>query len=295
MLSTLQVSADNSVHRNQVDLFAHTLKQSFSVEGIGIHTGQHCKVSVNPAPEGHGLVFFQQGQAIPALWSSVLRCQRSTVLGLDGAEVSTVEHLLAALVGLGVWNARVVVEGPEIPILDGSAGPFCHLIEQAGLQRQSQLLEPIVIDLPLWVGQGSGSNACGVLALPWPDWVLEYELHYAHPVIGHHRVTYRPLTDDFVAQLSSAATFALIEEVQPLIDKGLALGGSLDNALVAFPDRWSRQFRVDSEPARHKCMDLLGDLALVGRPIKGKIIAVRAGHRWHVEMAKAIATEVSGG
>jgi UDP-3-O-[3-hydroxymyristoyl] N-acetylglucosamine deacetylase len=258
-------------------------------KGLGIHTGQDCTVTVQPAPVDHGLVFQSQGVQIPALADYVVRCDRSTMLGIGDQTISTVEHLLAALVGAGIANALIEVVGPEIPILDGSAQPFFDGLVAGGVVDQQTERERMILRRPIWVGEGNS----GVLALPSNETIYQYALHYDHPMIGYQPVEFRPASQDFASELGSASTFALWEEVEPLLKRGLALGGSLDNALIAYQDRWSREFKVPNEPARHKCMDMLGDLALVGNEVVGQFIGVRAGHRWHVEMAKALRLEMS--
>lgn len=277
MLSTVQSTAQKSVASPCV--FA----------GLGIHTGQECRVTVRPAAADHGLVFQSQGTSIPALSDFVVRCDRSTMLGVGEQTISTVEHLLAALVGSGVSNALIEVVGPEIPILDGSAQPFVDGLLAVGLVEQQAERAKMILSRPIWVGEGNS----GVLALPSNETIYQYALHYDHPMIGYQPVDFRPASQDFASELGSASTFALWEEVEPLLKRGLALGGSLDNALIAYQDRWSREFKVPNEPARHKCMDMLGDLALVGSEVVGQFIGVRAGHRWHVEMAKALRLEMS--
>jgi UDP-3-O-[3-hydroxymyristoyl] N-acetylglucosamine deacetylase len=265
-----------------------TVAEACHFEGLGIHTGHFTSLTIQPAEVNRGLRFESQGVEIPALSDFVVRCDRSTTLGLGEITISTVEHLMAALVGAGVSNARILVDGPEIPILDGSANPFYQKLVGSGLIDQQAVRPLTVLKRPIWVGEGSS----GVLALPSTETIYQYALHYDHPMIGYQPVEFRPASQCFETELGCASTFALWEEVEPLLKRGLALGGSLDNALIAYQDRWSREFKVPNEPACHKCMDMLGDLALAGNEVVGQFIGVRAGHRWHVEMAKALRLEI---
>jgi UDP-3-O-acyl-N-acetylglucosamine deacetylase len=171
--------------------------------------------------------------------------------------------------------------------LDGSALPFYQGLAGAGLVEQAAPQSVYQLKAPVWVGAG---DTC-LLALPHHEPLLEYALHYDHPMIGCQQCSFAVWRDSFAEELAPAATFALWEEVQVLLAKGLAKGGSLDNALVAHQDHWSRPLRLDKEPARHKCMDLLGDLSLFGCPLQARVIAVRAGHRWHVELVRKLRKE----
>lgn len=264
-----------------------TLKNPAVFEGVGVHSGAHCKVSVEPASADHGVIFWLGDVRVPATSDFVTRCDRSTVIGADGREVSTIEHLLASAAAHSLWNLSIRVEGPEIPILDGSARPFYEGLEAAGIVDLGVEQPVEELQAPVWVGEGA---SC-MLALPSSEPRLEYSLHYDHPMIGCQQCVFSPWTDSFARELAPAATFALWEEVQVLLERGLAKGGSLDNALVAHQDHWSRPLRLEQEPVRHKCMDLLGDLSLLGRPLRARVIAVRAGHRWHVELVRKLRKE----
>lgn len=264
-----------------------TLARAVTFEGVGVHLGEKAAVKVGPAGPDHGLVFVRREVEIPALVSRVVRCQRSTVLGVEGVEVSTVEHLLAALVCLGIDNASIEMEGPEVPILDGSSAPFYEALTAVETVVQNAFVEPFRLPRPLFVSEG---NAL-MLALPSEQAVLEYVLDYEHPMLGCQQVSFRPGVDDFGLELASARTFALWEEVQPLLEQGLARGGDFSNALVVYQDRYSTPLRMPLEPVRHKCLDLVGDLALLGRPLQARVVALRAGHRLHVALAKKIVEE----
>jgi UDP-3-O-[3-hydroxymyristoyl] N-acetylglucosamine deacetylase len=262
------------------------LRQWVSFEGLGVHTGQLGRVRVGPA-RSSGCWMASAGQRWPVRADYVVQLERCTVLGHQGVSVSTVEHLLSALAALNIYNCEIEVEGPEIPILDGSAKPFYEALLPA--REEAAQLVPLVLQQPLWVGQG----AYQVLALPAPRCSYTYCLHYAHPLLGYQEVTFIPGQQDYLEEIGLATTFALEAEVEALKKAGLALGGSLENALVIYPDRFSRPLRVVDEPVRHKCLDLMGDLYLLGRPLQARVLAVKAGHRGHVELAQRLLKEVS--
>lgn len=257
--------------------------------GVGVHSGEPCRLRVGPG-NGRGCRVEQAGEEFSAHVDSVVELERCTVLGRGAARLSTVEHLFSALAALRVYDCRVeVLEGQEVPILDGSALPFWEALR--GVVEPGPELEPLVVREPTWVGNDQSQ----VLALPADDCELQYALYYAHPLIGYQEVSFRPRRDRFEEQLAPARTFALQQEVEWLKAKGLARGGSLENALV-IGESYSSSLRLPLEPVRHKCLDLLGDLYLAGRPIQGRVLAVKAGHRWHVELVQKLSAgrEVSG-
>ena len=264
-----------------------TLSRTAEFAGVGVHSGSSCVVHVEPAEADSGVKFLVDGVYIPAEVEFVVRCDRSTVLGFEGREVSTVEHLLSSVAALSLTNLTIRVEGPEIPILDGSALPFFEGLFAAGVVEQALPCRILELSAPVWVG---GGDTC-MIALPYHEPLLDCALHYDHPMLGYQQCTFAPWRDSFSCELAPAVTFALWEEVQVLLDRGLARGGSLDNALVAHIDHWSRPLRLENEPVRHKCLDLLGDLSLLGAPLRARILAVRAGHRWHVELVRKLRKE----
>lgn len=263
----------------------NTLKEEVVFEGVGIHTGTPCRVTLRPAPENSGRVFLTpEGIRIRARVDHVVRCDRSTVLGLQGAVVHTPEHLLSALSAWRVDNAEIVITGPEIPILDGSALEFYRGIQKAGIAMQEAEADVWCPKKPYCVGGDSGQQ---VLVLPNDRLIWEYGLYYDHPMLGYQHCLFDGGDGDYETEIAPARTFALWEEVQPLLERGLAKGGSLDNALIVHQDRFSTPLTVEREPVRHKCLDLIGDFALLDARIQARVLAVKAGHRLHVEAAKA--------
>lgn len=263
----------------------NTLKGEVVYEGVGVHTGKPCRVTLRPAIENSGRVFLtREGVRVPARLDYVTRCDRSTVLGRDGAAVHTPEHLLSALSASFVDNVEIEITGSEIPILDGSATRFYKEIQAVGVLEQEAEAVVMKPRKPYIMAGDSGQL---VMVLPHHKPVWEYGLYYDHPMLGYQHCVFESDKGDYGAEIAPARTFALWEEVQPLLERGLAQGGSLDNALVVYQDRFSSPLTVENEPVRHKCLDLIGDFALLDARIQARVLAVKAGHRLHVEAAKA--------
>ncbi len=267
-----------------------TLAEEISFEGVGIHTGKSSHLTIKPAPTDHGIVFFSGGEYIPATYEYVVSTKRSTSLGKGQVVVGTVEHLLAALSGLSIDNALIEIDGPEVPILDGSALPFCQAMEKAGIVNQDgSEVEDYYIEEPIFVAEGEGL----VLAMPDSQYNLEGAVSYASEQVGSQRFRYCGY-DNFVTHVAPARTFGFWSEVKTLLENGLGQGGDLSNALIydrpGFDVKKSQRFV--NEPVRHKVLDLAGDLCLLGRPLLAFVLAVRAGHKLHVEFVRKVAEEM---
>jgi len=262
----------------------HTIRNPFSIEGVGIHTGTPARVDVSPAPAGHGRVFIRNGICIPALTDYVVDTRRCTTLGYAGAQVSTVEHLLAACMLAGIHNIEVHVDGPELPVLDGATEQWYQAILQAGVCPQEGELTTVFVQEPRWVKEGDAE----FFLTPSTD--LSLFAAIAIPdTVATQMIAGGQVRDDGVRmQIARARTYGLQHEVQALLDAGLAQGGSLDNAVILTPDGYMNRHVWPAEPAWHKVLDLLGDLALVGAEIAGHILAVRAGHRSHIALARIL-------
>ncbi len=267
-------------------------------EGLGLHTGQPARVTVLPHEAG-GLWFRLGNTRIPALASHVVDTRRCTTLGIGASRVSTVEHLLAALAAEEVESAELAVEGPEIPALDGSARPFVESLRAAGKTRTPAPRRLLLLRGPVTVSDGNGSRVSGrPLLRPGeelrngtrasPPLRISAQITLAHPMLAGQRAWSVVEPDRFLMRIAPCRTFGLIEEVEALQREGRALGGSLDNALVVFPDRYSSPLRVDREPARHKILDLVGDLSLVGGRLVGSINGRGNSHRLNVQFAAKI-------
>jgi UDP-3-O-[3-hydroxymyristoyl] N-acetylglucosamine deacetylase len=265
-----------------------TLRSPVSIEGIGLHTGQRVRATFRPAPENHGIVFFRRERPdlpIPATAASARSFDHATTLGRDGFTIGTVEHLLSAAYGLGLDNFQVELDGPEIPILDGSALPFVRLFQAAGFSRQSRPVAPYEVSQPLEVSAGDKS----ISIRPGRGLTICYEIEFAHRAIGRQKLTANISSGDFAARIAPARTFGFLREIEYLRQKGLARGGSLQNAVVLDDEGIiSGPLRFRDEFVRHKIMDLVGDLALLGRPLEGRIHARKAGHALHAELVRAL-------
>jgi UDP-3-O-[3-hydroxymyristoyl] N-acetylglucosamine deacetylase len=258
-----------------------TIRRAVGVEGIGIHSGTHARLQLRPAPVGSGISFVRTdlGTAIPARAENTRKLSYSTSLGVRGAEVSTVEHLLSALAGLGVTNVQIDLDGPEVPILDGSAQPFVELLHQAGVVEQGVSLPEIHLHEPVRVEDGDR----WIELRPAPELSVDYRVRYDSAVIGRQRFVGAMTARRFATGIAPARTFGFLHEVTAMRAAGLARGGSLDNCIVVDGERViSGELRFADEFVRHKVLDLIGDLALLEYPLRAQVVANRAGHALHV-------------
>lgn len=260
-----------------------TLARPVACEGIGLHHGQLVYLTIYPAPANRGLSFVRTDlpnrPVIPARCSNVVDTTLATTLGVPGAAISTVEHLLAALAGLGIDNARVEVCGPELPILDGSAAPFVALLRQAGIRTLNTPRPCCVIQKPVAVVDGDKS----IRVEPATEPCLTYVIDFPHPWIGRQQFSFRFQPERFCQEIAPARTFGFLKDVQVLQANGLARGGSLDNAIVLTASGILNPggLRFADEFVRHKLLDLIGDLALLGWPLHGHLIATKGSHALH--------------
>ena len=262
-----------------------TLARPFRITGIGLHSGRHVDLVLHPAREGHGVVFYRSDVDIfiPALAEEAGRFEHATSLGVKGRDVSTVEHLLAAASGAGIDNLLVEVNGPEIPILDGSAAPWLEAFHAAGVARQAS---PIRTFTPRQTLVVSGPHGKRIEIRPARELRITYSIDFPHAIIGRQSITVVVSPDTFARHLSPARTFGFLAEYETLKAHGLARGADAHNCIVIGEDRIENgELRFPDEFVRHKALDLLGDLALVGRPVLGHVIAHRAGHAMHAALA----------
>jgi UDP-3-O-[3-hydroxymyristoyl] N-acetylglucosamine deacetylase len=267
-----------------------TLKTSVSIEGVGLHSGHPVRAHFRPAPADSGLVFVRldhPDQPIPARLESAAMFDFATTLARDGVSIGTVEHALSAAAGAGLDNCRIEIEGPEVPILDGSALPFVRLFHAAGFERQEAIVRPLELHETVRVARGDRSIT---FTPDGPGLRISYEIDFAHPVVGRQAITVAIRPEDYAARLAPARTFGFARDVEAMRARGLARGGSLHNAIVLDDTGVaSGPLRFRDEFVRHKVLDLVGDLALLGRPLEGHIHAVKAGHALHIEFARALA------
>lgn len=292
-----------------------TLSSSFTLKGKGLHTGLELVVTFNPAPVNHGYKIKRvdvEGQpVIDAIAENVVETTRGTVLGANDVKCSTVEHAFAALYAFGIDNVLVEVNGPEFPILDGSATPYVNKLKEIGVVEQEADKEWLIVSEPIeYTDEATGSH---VAILPADDFALSVTIDFNSQLMPIQTATLRDL-NDFETEISSARTFVFVREIEILLSLGLIKGGDLDNAVVIY-ERETTQENMDklckltkaewhdakelgyiqhkplvweNEPARHKLLDLIGDLSLVGKPIKGHIVATKPGHTINNKFARLL-------
>ncbi|MEH2011324.1 UDP-3-O-acyl-N-acetylglucosamine deacetylase [Nostoc sp.] len=274
----------------------HTLAAQIIQTGVGLHSGVSTQVRILPAEAGSGRYFVRVDlpdlPIIPAQVAAVSHTVLSTQLGKGEVSVRTVEHLLAALSGMGVDNARIEIDGPEVPLLDGSASVWTANIAQVGLVSQPVNNQvPLAITEPIWVYQGDAF----VCALPAPETRFSYGIDFDLPAIGNQWHSWSLSAElgkasaSFAAEIAPARTFGLQHQIEHLQKTGLIKGGSLDNALVCGSEGWlNPPLRFANEPVRHKILDLVGDLSLLGTFPSAHFLAYKASHNLHIQLAERI-------
>jgi len=269
-----------------------TLKSTIKTTGVGLHTGARVDLTLRPAAPETGIVFHRvdlpQPVAIPADALNVGDTRLSSSLEKDGARISTVEHLMSALAGLGVDNLHVDVAGPEIPIMDGSAGPFVFLLQSAGIEEQNAPKRYLRIKEPVGVHQDDKWARFE----PHHGFMLDFTIDFPHPVFGseNRHVVIDFAEHSYTKEVSRARTFGFMEDVEAMRAAGLALGGSLQNAIVLDETRIlnSEGLRYDNEFAKHKVLDAIGDLYLLGHPLIGAYTAFKSGHALNNALSRAL-------
>jgi UDP-3-O-[3-hydroxymyristoyl] N-acetylglucosamine deacetylase/3-hydroxyacyl-[acyl-carrier-protein] dehydratase len=297
----------------------HTIGKSVSLTGVGLHTGAAAQVTFNPAPENYGIRFvradLEGAPEIPADIDNVVDLSRGTAIGIGDARVYTVEHVMSCFHGLGIDNCRVEVSAQEIPLMDGSATPYVELVQKAGVVEQKVEREYINIDEPIMYVKGEIALA----VFPLDYFRVTLEIDYKYPALGAQYTTMFSLKD-YVKDFAAARTFCFLSEIQKLREQGLIKGGSLDSALVVQDVELTQEkieymhklfdtykgpigpgengflnnteLRYWNEPCRHKALDLIGDLYLLGKPINAHILAARTGHAANIEVARMIREHV---
>jgi UDP-3-O-[3-hydroxymyristoyl] N-acetylglucosamine deacetylase len=258
-----------------------TINANVSITGIGLHSGIYTKVELHPAPAGNGITFVRadlDGLRIPALQASTTALDYATTVGKDDVSVGTVEHLLSAVMACAITDLDIHIDGPEVPIIDGSALPFMHLIDAAGVRELNSEIPVLRITKPIEIVEGDK----WIRMTPASRLVMKYKIDFDHPVIGRESFHFDFEHDNFLRKIAPARTFGFLRDVEKMRAAGLARGGSVENCIV-LDDKGvvNGALRFKDEFVRHKILDLLGDLALIGRPIVGEISAHRAGHALH--------------
>jgi UDP-3-O-[3-hydroxymyristoyl] N-acetylglucosamine deacetylase len=270
--------------------FQQTLRRSVSCAGIGLHSGNKVTLSLKPAPAGSGICFRRAdlgGVEIPARVANLAGIHYATGLVRERGSVETVEHLLAALVGLGIDNVIVELNQAEVPIMDGSASPFVYLINEAGTRPLTVPRRWLKVTRPITLAQDDKHIAL----YPSDDFRVTYSISFDHPLLRHQARTLHVTEESFVEEIAPARTFGFLKEVEKLRQAGLALGGSLDNAVVLGETGVLNSLRFEDEFVRHKILDAIGDLSLVGYPVIGHLVAHRAGHALHAAFVARVLEE----
>jgi UDP-3-O-[3-hydroxymyristoyl] N-acetylglucosamine deacetylase len=268
-----------------------TLRRPISCAGICLHSGKKVALSLKPAPVDTGIRFRRAdlgGLEVAATVHHVGGINYATGLTRDAVKVDTVEHLLGALVSLGIDNAIVELNSPEVPIMDGSAAPFVYLIQEAGVKTQNAPRRYLKVLRPMSLSRGDKRIAL----YPSGHCKVTYSIAFDHPLLRHQSRTIRLSETSFIDEIAPARTFTFLKEVEMLRQQGLALGGSLENAVVIGDTGvLNNGLRFDDEFVRHKILDVIGDMALVGYPIIGHLVAHRGGHALHTAFAAQVVEE----
>jgi UDP-3-O-[3-hydroxymyristoyl] N-acetylglucosamine deacetylase / 3-hydroxyacyl-[acyl-carrier-protein] dehydratase len=294
-----------------------TIQSSVTISGIGLHTGNDCSLTFHPASENHGILFKRldvpDAPLIPALIDKVVDISRGTTIGIKDVLVHTVEHVMSALAGLEIDNVLIELTANEPPVMDGSSLPFVEALQAVGILEQAPPKEYLEIDKT--ITYHDDQKGIDLVVVPSPGFRITYMVDYRNPALGTQYTSMYDLNDEYVREFAPARTFCFLSEVEALKEQGLIKGGNLDNAVVIV-DRETetrdferlkayfgiksgvikggngildgRELRFYNEPVRHKVLDLIGDLALLGMPIKGHVLAARAGHAAHIELVKMI-------
>jgi UDP-3-O-[3-hydroxymyristoyl] N-acetylglucosamine deacetylase len=265
-----------------------TIRSSVECSGVGLHSGAPVTLRILPAPTGTGIVFRRidlDGFAVEAVSRNVARVSYATSLMKKSVLISTTEHLLSALVGMGIDNAIVELDNLELPILDGSALPFVELIRRAGIRRQRRPRTYIRIVRTLELTEGR--KFIGIY--PSDRYSVSYAINFPHPLIGHESRTLELTNGQYVSTIAPARTFGFLHEAEAMRQQGLIRGASKENALVLTRDGLiNPPLRFADEFVRHKILDLIGDLALIGRQVLGNVVADRAGHAMHTALVSRL-------
>lgn len=265
-----------------------TIRNEVTFEGIGLHTGKHARVTLKPAARDTGVIFIRtdKGMMTKANVASVIDTAFATTIGYNGIKIRTVEHMLASLAGLGIDNIYVEVEGPEIPILDGSSREIAGIIMAAGIAKQGKKRAYVKIRRPLYFEDGHSK----IMALPYGGSRITYSIHFNHHGIGEQLMSIDLNEETFISEIAPARTFGFLKDIEYLRTNGLAKGGSFENAIILGDAGVlnASGLRFKDEFVRHKVLDSIGDFSLLGYPIYGHIIASKSGHSSNVKFLKKL-------
>jgi len=269
----------------------HTLKKPVNCSGIGLHSGREVQMTINPAKSDNGIRFKRtdlgESPDIPAFMNRVVGTTLATTIAEHGIKVATTEHLMAALAAMGIDNANIELDGGEVPIMDGSAFAFVAMLREAGRRQQREARKFVKVTRPITLHDEDRS----IRILPYRGFRITATIDFDHPMIGCQTYVIDPDAETFSREIAAARTFGFLEEVEQMRHRGLALGGSMENAVVL--DRSTvlnrEGLRFADEFVRHKILDIIGDLALLGCPLMGHVIAHKSGHGQHLGVMQEIA------
>jgi UDP-3-O-[3-hydroxymyristoyl] N-acetylglucosamine deacetylase len=272
-----------------------TLEQPIGCEGIGLHSGAPVRLLLRPAAADTGVVFvrtdLERPVVIPARTEFVVDTSLATTIGKEGVRVGTVEHLMSALAGLGIDNVRIELDGPEVPIMDGSAAPFARMIEEAGIREQEESRTYLVVKKTVTVRDGDKEATLS----PGRGFSVDCSIDFRHPLISGQRLSSSIAPADFARDIAGARTFGFLKDVERLKQAGLACGGSLENAIVV--DEFSilnpEGLRFPDEFVRHKLLDAVGDMALAGHAVVGHLKVSKSGHAMHHALLRQLSQDAS--
>ena len=280
-------------------IFQRTLQRTVGTQGIGLHSGRTINLTISPAPAGTGVVFvrtdLEPAVVVPARTENVVDTALATTLGVQvggrTVRVGTVEHLLSALYGMGIDNARVEVDGPEVPVMDGSAGPFLFMLKGAGVEVQKHFKRFLVVRHPVEVAEGEKIARL----VPARTFGISCTIDFDHPLIRSQILRFDFSDRTYHREIGRARTFGFLRDVERMKAAGLGLGGSLDNAIIVddFSILNPDGLRFPDEFVRHKILDAIGDLALIGMPVIGHLTAVKSGHALNHRLTTALLADES--
>ena len=271
-------------------IYQRTIQREVSCAGIGLHSGAKVGLKLKPANADEGITFIRSdlpgAPRISAKLDNVVDTRHATTIGVGNARVSTIEHLMAAVMAMGIDNIDIEVDCPEAPIMDGSAAPLVYLLKTAGIRNQRKLRRFVFITKPIHVSEGDKE----IVALPATHLQIDYQIDFDHPLLNDQRYRFLQSAAAFEKEISRARTFGFLHEVELLKKNGLALGGSLENAVVLneFNVMNPDGLRYQDEFVRHKILDFIGDISLFGAPVIGQFVAHKGGHTLHHQLLNAM-------
>lgn len=266
--------------------FQRTIKKEIKIRGYGLHSGKESELIFFKAPENSGIVFIKDDEKIPALVDYVVDTHRGVTLGKDNIKIMTVEHLLSAIYSLRISNLFIFIKGEEIPILDGSSLPWVNIIKDAGILNQDSPLKIYTLEKPIFEREGKGL----MILFPSSSFSITSIISFPNTILYWQKYILKNL-DNYEKEIAFARTFGFWYEIEELREKGLIKGASLDSALLIGPKGYENDPRIFNEPVRHKILDVLGDLSLLGGYLKANIYSLSSGHTLHMKIIKKLLSE----